>query len=106
MRTMQLGKESIRVHICQRGIFTTRWAPTPPAVSYTPEVSAPDASYNTSQGGSLFESSPPPPPSPSRPPEVFESVFLQFEILGKTAGAIGVGFFFFWPLEGIFFFSP
>ena len=35
-----------------------------------------------------------PPPSPSRPPKVFEPVFLQFEILEKTTGAIGARNFF------------
>ena len=37
---------------------------------------------------------PSPPPSPSRPPKVFEPVFLQFEILEKTTGAIGARNFF------------
>ena len=30
---------------------------------------------------------PPPPPAPSGPPKVFEPVFLQFKISGKSAGA-------------------
>ena len=34
------------------------------------------------------------PPPPSRPPKVFEPVFLQCEILQKSAGAKGTEFFF------------
>ena len=44
-------------------------------------------------------------PPPSRPPEVFEPVFLQFEIFGETASAAGARIFGFWPLKGEFF-SP
>ena len=48
-----------------------------------------------------------PPPPTSRPPKVFELVFLQCEILGKSAGAKGTAEFFFWPPEWvIFFFTP
>ena len=47
------------------------------------------------KGGSLFEFSTPP-PLPSRPPKVFEPVFLQFQILGESVGAKGTEIFF-WP---------
>ena len=35
-----------------------------------------------------------PPPPPIQTPEVFELVFLQIEIFGKSAGAKGAEFFF------------
>ena len=45
--------------------------------------------------GGRFESRhPPPPPSfPQTPPQVFEHVFLQIEIVGKSAGTEGAEFF-------------
>ena len=55
------------------------------------------------KGGNLFASNPPP---PSRPPKVFEPVFLQFEISRKSAGTKGAEFFFFGVLRGLFFFNP
>ena len=39
--------------------------------------------WREAKGCGVFESRTPP---PSRPPKVFEAVFLQFEILGKSAG--------------------
>ena len=54
-----------------------------------------------SKVGGLFQFRHPP---PSGPPKVLEPGFLQFEILGTTAGAEGAGdFFFFGPLTGKFF---
>ena len=47
----------------------------------------------------------PSPPSPSRPPKVFEPVFLQFDILGESVGAKGAENFF-CPAEGVWFFTP
>ena len=43
------------------------------------------------------------PPPPLQAPEIFEPVFLQFEMLRETVGAKGVGNFFGGPLEGEFF---
>ena len=39
--------------------------------------------------GKFCPSPPPTPPPPSRPPKFLLPAFLPFEILGKTAGAIG-----------------
>ena len=44
--------------------------------------------YLVIKGGGLFEIQTPPARS-SRPPKVFETVFLQFQILGESAGAKG-----------------
>ena len=46
--------------------------------------------YGGFKGGGLFEFQTPPPP---RPPEVFEPVFLQFEVLGESVGAEGAKIF-------------
>ena len=47
-----------------------------------------------------------PPPPPSRPPQVFELVFLQFEILRKIADAKGAEKFVFGRLRGYVLFYP
>ena len=44
----------------------------------------------SAEGGGLFESRHPTAPLQT-PPPVFEPVFLQLEVLGKTAGATGAG---------------
>ena len=49
---------------------------------------------------------PDPPPLPIQALKVFEPVFLQFEILGKTVGAKGARLFFFGLLRGVFFLNP
>ena len=68
--------------------------PTPPP-PYLPNTEA--------KGGGLFEFQNPPPPPPD-PPQLFEPVFLQFEILGERVSAEGAENFL-WPfLRGYFFF--
>ena len=52
--------------------------------------------------GGLFEFLTPPPHS--RPPKVFEPVFLQFEILGERVGAEGAKMSFLPFLRGGFFY--
>ena len=53
---------------------------------------------------SISRPPPRPPPPPPDPPKVFESVFLQFEILGERVGAKGAEILFLPFLRRCFFF--
>ena len=67
---------------------------TPPVIVATiKRPSRQNNDYPEAKGGGLFKSRTPTIP-PSRPPKVFEPVFLQFEILGESAGAKRAKFFF------------